>query len=266
MNYLIIYLLLNNRKEKNMKKLLLGLGAATSVIAPIATVVACGSTSDSSKAGKYQIPDNFLTDGKVMGTVKAIQALKKGDTLSWKGHKQTLFMDGTMFFPGDKYHNNKNKSSAGMTALASGFKLTGTEATTFAAFANINKKVIAPTTNKPAATAKDYKIADNFQSTSGSNSAGPIMSTVDDLNAAVKAGQTISWKGHKSNPITATQVTEFTKAQSTLNTSHIGSGGISNTSGTSSYIFKSNSFNLKINICRKNRICKIIGLIIIIHN
>ena len=211
MNYIIIYSLLNNRKEKNMKKLLLGLGAATSVIAPIATVVACGSTSDSSKAGKYQIPDNFLTDGKVMGTVKAIQALKKGDTLSWKGHKQTLIMDGTMFFQGDKYHNNQNKSSAGMTALAFGFKLTGTEATTFAKFANINKKVIAPTTNKPAATAKDYKIADNFQSTSGLNTAGPIMSTVDDLKA-VKAGQTISWKGHTSDVLTQTNITAINNA------------------------------------------------------
>ena len=55
-----------------MKKLLLGLGAATAAIAPIATVVACGSSSDdTSKKAETKLFDELK---KVTPTIEDLQS------------------------------------------------------------------------------------------------------------------------------------------------------------------------------------------------
>ena len=59
-----------------MKKLLLGLGAATAVLAPIATVVACGDSDGADNSKTIKIPTADIAKGNLVAS-----AIKSGATL-----------------------------------------------------------------------------------------------------------------------------------------------------------------------------------------
>ncbi|MCK5788007.1 MAG: hypothetical protein KAH32_03350 [Chlamydiia bacterium] len=75
-----------------MKKLLLGLGAATSVIAPIAAVVACGDTDAAAKpvVKNLVIAKRFGHTGAAMTEIREIATLAAGSTISINGHKSAI--------------------------------------------------------------------------------------------------------------------------------------------------------------------------------